>query len=221
MNANKQFINLLGIVVIVAILVAGVALIALPMWSQSQTTDASTRTVAQTNAVYEAQVSQLTAVMDGDADLDRQLAELRADIPAITKFDDVFEIVNDAVNDLDLTIQKISIAETEDWVPRVDASSAPVVDAAPAAQDPATASEATETADEATETPAAPASTEVAASSQRQAAVNIEVAAPDAKTATAFIDALGKGPRLLSPLNAAFDDGTLTLTVLTFFRTEE
>ncbi|SFI37026.1 MULTISPECIES: hypothetical protein [Microbacterium] len=219
MNPNKQFINLLGIVVIAAILVAGVALIALPMWSQSQTTDASTRTVAQTNAVYEVQVAQLTAAQDGEADLDRQLAELRADIPAITKSDDVFDIVNGAATDLDLTIQTITVADAEDWTPRAAAVEAPTEVPAAGAQstggDEETDSAAT------TDPAAAPTPTEPTATPQRQATVNIEVAVPDAKTATAFIDALGRGPRLVSPLNAAFDDGTLTLTVLTFFRTED
>ncbi|GEP49315.1 hypothetical protein FVP74_13805 [Microbacterium saccharophilum] len=219
MNANKQFINLLGIVVIAAILVAGVALIALPMWSQSRTTDASTRTVAQTNAVYEVQVSQLTAAQDGEADLDRQLAELRADIPAITKYDDVFDIVNGAATDLDLTIQTITIADAEDWTPRAAAVEAPAEAPAAGAQGAGGDEEADSAAT--TDPAAVPTPTEPTVTPQRQATVTIEVAVPDAKTATAFIDALGKGPRLLSPLNAALDDGTLTLTVLTFFRTED
>lgn len=214
MNANKQFINLLGVVVVVAILVAGVALIALPMWSQSRTTDASTQIVAQTNAVYEAQVTQLTVAQDSEAELDRQLAELRADIPAITKFDDVFDIVNDAAERLDLAIQTVSIAEPEAWTARG------TIDVEPVAPAEAPAEEETTDTTAPADAPA-PAPTEPAVSAPQQAAVNIEVAVPDAKTATAFIDALGKGPRLLSPLNAAFDDGTLTLTVLTFFRTED
>lgn len=216
MSANKQFINLLGIVVVVAILVAGVALIALPMWSQSRTTDASTQTVAQTNAVYEVQVAQLTAAQDGETELDRELAELRADIPAITKFDDVFDIINDAASDLALTIQSIAIADAEDWTPRAAAVEAPA-EAPAAGPESADGAEATDSV----AAPPAPASAEPTATSQRQAAVNIEIAVPDAKTATAFIDALGTGPRLISPLNATFDDGTLTVTVLTFFRTED
>ncbi len=37
----------------------------------------------------------------------------------------------------------------------------------------------------------------------------------------AFVDALGAGPRLISPIDATLDDGTLTVTVLTFMRTED
>ena len=64
MTLNKQLINLLGILLAVVVLVAGLALIAYPMFAQAQTLDGNTRTVAQTNSVYQAQVDSL--LKDGD-----------------------------------------------------------------------------------------------------------------------------------------------------------
>jgi len=43
----------------------------------------------------------------------------------------------------------------------------------------------------------------------------------DAQRAAAFVDALGAGPRLLLPINLDYNDGKLTLSVITFIRTED
>lgn len=51
------------------------------------------------------------------------------------------------------------------------------------------------------------------------AAVRAEMTA-DAQKSAAFVDALGVGPRLLSPVNLEYSTGKLTLSVLTFIRTE-
>lgn len=52
------------------------------------------------------------------------------------------------------------------------------------------------------------------------AAVRAAVTEASAKAA-AFVDALGVGPRLLSPVNVAYVDGKLTLSTLAFIRTED
>lgn len=52
------------------------------------------------------------------------------------------------------------------------------------------------------------------------AEVRAEMSA-DAQHAAAFVDALGVGPRLLSPVNLEYSDGKLTLSVITFIRTED
>jgi hypothetical protein len=51
--------------------------------------------------------------------------------------------------------------------------------------------------------------------------LTIVVELADASQAAAFIDALGRGPRLLAPIDGTLDDGTLTVTALAFIRTEE
>jgi Tfp pilus assembly protein PilO len=88
MNIPKQLINLLGAVVVIGVVVAGLALIALPMYGSSQTTDASARTVAQTNDVYDIQVQTLAAERERMDEITTDLASLRRQIAAIPQLDD-------------------------------------------------------------------------------------------------------------------------------------
>ncbi len=200
---NKQFINIIGVVIVVAVLIAGVALIALPMWSQAQTTDASTRNVAQTNAMYQAQIDQLSAAEARIDEIDAHIAGMRTEITAFSKLDDVFDIVVEAAEKHELVLDKVTASDSEPFASRgTGASTAPAdgndggTDAGSPASDPP--------------------------SGQRQIAVTIEVPVPDAVTATAFIDDLRVGPRLVLPIDAALNssNNTLTVTVLTFIRTE-
>lgn len=219
MNANRQLINLTGLLLVVAILVAGVALIALPMYTESQTIDSSTRSIEQTNSVYEAQITQLSAAEARIDEIDADLAALRAEIPAATRLDDVFEIIAAAADRVDAVVNTIKVGDAEQWVPRAGvgeeeelvATPEPEVDAS--AEQPASDSETTAA------TP--PTEPDDGPGPQQQLAVTIEVEVDDAKAAMAFVDALGRGKRLLAPIDAKLDDGTLTVTVLTFIRTEE
>lgn len=220
MNSNRQLINLAGLLIVIAILVAGVALVALPMWAQSRTIDENTMTVEQTNAVYEAQIAQLSAAGENIEEVDVDLAELRTAIPAATSLDDVFEIISAAAERTEVVVNLIKVGDAEKWMPRAGAADEGET------QTPAEAT--TEDAEEATPAPntepvasASETAPDAAVGPQQQLTVTIEVAAPDARTAMAFVDALGRGPRLLAPIDATLDDGTLTVTVLTFMRTED
>jgi hypothetical protein len=51
--------------------------------------------------------------------------------------------------------------------------------------------------------------------------VTIRVAVPSAEAAAAFMDALGRGPRLLLPIDGTLDGPTLTVTALALVRTED
>ncbi len=222
MNLNKQFINVIGAVVILAVMVAGVALIALPMWSQSQATDASTRTVAQTNTVYQAQIDQLTAAEARIDQIDAHLTELRTEIAPFTRLDDAFDLIITAADERDLVLESINAAEPEPFVPRTSLTGEPAEAAPPASTDASAAP-----ADAETPTDAAPAETAPEpttpdeASPQQQVALTITVPVPDAKTATAFVDDLRAGPRLISIIDATLTDGVLTVTALTYIRTED
>lgn len=133
MTLNKQLINLLGILLAVIVLVAGLALIAYPMFSQAQTLDSNTATVAQTNSVYQAQVDSLTAAEKESDQLDASLADLRLQIAAMPKLDDVYEIVDDAAKKSDVRVENITADEVAAFTARaeVDADGKPV-EAAPA-----------------------------------------------------------------------------------------
>ena len=118
MSASKQLINLVGVLVTVLVLVGGIALIALPMYSQARTIDSNTRTVAQTNAVYEQQISQLTAVEADSAALDAELEVLREQIAASPQLDDVHKLVADAAKTLDIRVVSVSVADPVPWAAR-------------------------------------------------------------------------------------------------------
>lgn len=231
MNGNRQLINLAGILIVVAVLVIGVVVVAMPMVGQAQDTDSRTRTVAQSNAVYDIQVAQLTAADARIAEIDASLAELRTAIAATPQLDDVFEIVTAAAAATTATIKSIRVADPSAWSPRarvVDAtgSGLPVAAAAeasvPTTETPADATESGEgeSTDPAPTAPTEP-TAEPASSPRLQVVVTIEVALPDALAATTFLDALGTGPRLLAPITSTYLDGVLTVEALALIRTED
>ncbi|WP_454130006.1 hypothetical protein [Microbacterium aurum] len=145
MTLNKQLINLLGILLAVVVLVAGLALIAYPMFAQALDTDTKTRTVAQTNSVYQAQVDSLSAAEADSVQLDASLADLRLQIAATPKLDDVYEIVDTAAKKADVRVESVTADSEEAFVPRtqVDEDGKVVVEApAPAVADDAAATDA-------------------------------------------------------------------------------
>ncbi len=251
MTLNKQLINLLGILFAVVVLVAGLALIAYPMFAQAQTLDKNTSTVAQTNAVYQTQIDALSAAEAKSDELDANLAALRQQIAATPKLDDVYEIVDTAAKRADVRVESVTADAESPWVARTAVDeNGNVVEATPtpAATDAATdtSTDASTSTDATAQAPAA--STE---SPQRQVlvTVTIDLAQPytvdeategdaaanadadpvevrttltdEAQKAADLVDAFGGGPRLLSPINVAFSDGKLTLSTLAFIRTED
>lgn len=228
MNIPKQLINLLGAVVVIGVVVAGIALIALPMYGSSQTTDASARTVAQTNDVYDIQVQTLAAERERMDEITADLAGLRRQIAAIPQLDDVFEIVIASAADTGATITSVTASDPEAWAPRGAASDDPTATApADTAVEPATPeAEPTESEPASPETDAteagatAPADGTTAPSPSQQVPLTIVVELADASQAAAFMDALGRGPRLLAPIDGTLADGTLTVTALAFIRTD-
>ncbi|MBD8023876.1 hypothetical protein [Microbacterium gallinarum] len=233
MNIPRQMINLLGIVVVVALLVAGLTMVVLPMYSSARAIDTDTANVAQTNQLYDVRVSQLTAAQAEIETLTGDVTALRRQIAASSQLDDVMQIVVDSARATGATIESVSAADAEPWAPRTglegddDAGAAPA-DTAPAEGEAAPAEgDTTETGD-ATTDPAmdagageTPAETEPAASPQQQIPVTITVEVPDARSAAAFIDALSRGPRLLATIDGTLEEGTLTVTALALVRTED
>ncbi|BDV30358.1 hypothetical protein [Microbacterium terricola] len=228
MNLPKQFINLLGAVLTAAIVIAGIALIALPLYGNAQTTLASAKTVAQSNDVYQIQVDQLNAAAENSEQIDDHVAELRTEITALAKLDDVHELIADAAEETDARIVSTVAGESVAWVPR---TSIDLEGVAAAAQAPADAEATTdegeapaegETTTTTEETPAAP---EDVDSPQQQVPISINVEVADAEVAADFLEALGAGPRLIGIEKATLtgSTGALTLSVsaLAFIRTED
>lgn len=260
MNANKQLINLAGVLGVVVVLVAGIALVAFPMYSESRAIDDQTRTVSTNNTIYEQQVAILAEAGARIDQIDADLAALRAQIASDTQLDDIHALIADTAKDLDIRVVSVAADEAEPWTPRtqVDEDGNVVADAAPAVADgggtgAAATPEPTPAAsgEDPAATPAAPAPAAPEggdASPQRQvlitvtldlslpfesqaetetdaeegdAAVDAEEVTARAMTASSFVDALTRGPRLVLPINVAYTNGTLVVSALTYFRTED
>lgn len=230
MNIPRQMINLIGIVLVVGILVAGIALIALPPYGSAQVIDTDTRSVAQTNGLYEIRVTSLSADAERIDEITADVTQLRLEIPASSHLDDVVQIAVDAAVETGVTIEGFEAAAPEAWAPRTglgeDGQQAAPTDA-PATTPDAGTTEGNAPAPEATADGTDPATTppvegtDAAASPQRQIPVTIRVAVPSAEAAAAFMDALGRGPRLLLPIDGTLDGPTLTVTALALVRTED
>ncbi|MDN3496119.1 hypothetical protein QL996_09285 [Planococcus sp. APC 4015] len=226
MNLPKQLISLIGVVLVLAIAGGGAALIVLPAWNGAQTTDASARAVAQTNDIYAIDVQRLTAAEDDFAGTESTLASLRSEIAEIPRLDDVYEIVVAAAADTGTEVTGFTAADPEPWVRRgavtaAPTADAPVAEAAPVEEPVAAEPNTTEVTGDPSTTDQEPVETEEVTSPQQQVSVTLEVTAADAATAAAFMDALGRGPRLLALIDSTYDDGVLTVIALALIRTEE
>ncbi|MBN9152448.1 MAG: hypothetical protein J0I97_06050 [Microbacterium sp.] len=225
---GKQLINVVGIVVVFTIVVVGTLLIGLPLITQSFATGAQAGQVDHSNAVMSGQVTALQAEKKDLATLTAQVDALHEQIPSVNKQDDVFEIVASAAAASGATVKSVRSATPVAWAART------TIETADASTAGATSSGGDTTANAASgatpaPTPAAPtraptpsdgtatgASTPApAAPTQEQIPFEIIVDVPDAASAAAFIDALGKGPRLLGIVHAALakSQETLELTV--------
>lgn len=229
MRIPAQLVNLLGIVVTAAILIAGVALLALPLYGQSQTTDSEARTVAQTNELYTTQVAALEADAERLPEILAAVDALQNGIPAHPQLDDVHELVNAAAGETGAVVVSVTATGPDPWAPRTQVS-AITGEAAPAAS--AETTQATDAAASASVDPNAaspetgePAPADPAASAdpgtspQQQVTATITVQVPDAATAAAFLEILRGGPRLIGVDRAVLtdsDDGALELVVTAF-----
>ena len=207
----KQLITVIGLVVSLGVVAVAVALVALPMWVQALGVDAQTATVAQTNALYQTQVDTLLVEQERQDEIDASVAGLRAEIPATNQLDDVFEVIGRAAAQSGVTISSATAGETVAFTERTAATAVGEATAAePAAADPAEGSatdgDVVEAADgaaaDATAADAAAVDPDAALSGRQQVDFTILVTADDMAQATAFLDALRNGPRLLSSITA-------------------
>ncbi|MFI8594786.1 hypothetical protein ACIGCK_10220 [Microbacterium sp. NPDC078428] len=213
----KQLINVAGALVVLGALLAGVLLAALPLFLKADQTHQAAATVEQGNVVYDAQVQSLRADAARFDAISADVAELREQIPADVRSDDVFEIVGAAAAETGVTIVSVAAVDPETWTEPAAADSdqqdaAATVPEEAAASTPAPAPSAPPGAEPAPD----------AESPRTQVPFSIAVQAADPAQAVAFIDALGRGPRLVSIEHAALSPTTdgydLTVAALTFVR---
>ncbi len=194
----KQLINIGGVLVTVIILALGIMLGALPLFSESQSTDAEAKQVKQSNDVFEIQVQALRAQEANIEELDAELAELRAMIPTNEFNDQVFEIIVSAAAATGSQIVSASASDYAAWTPplRADGTS-PQADAAAVAAQAAPDEAATND----TDAEAAPAPTPVTApvdEARVSVPFQLSVVTTSPASAMAFLDLVNAGTRLIS-----------------------
>ena len=199
----KHLVTAIGLIVSLGVIALGVFLVAMPLYFQAVAVDGQTATVASTNALYQAQVDELTAQQENLDEITANVAGLRSQIPATGQYDDVFEVVGNAAEASGVAITSVTAGEQVVYATRTGATegdpAAAAAAAAPAATDAATDPSATPDPNAAADPNAAPAPDAVAAGRQQVDFV-ISATAADMAQATAFVDALRAGPRLLNSM---------------------
>lgn len=236
MTLSRQLINLAGGLAVVVILALGILLVALPTFNQARATEQQADEIAGTNDVYDIQVETLRGQQTQLGDLERQLAALRAQIPATPLNDEVFALIGEAVDTTGVFVETITAADAETWLPPsadpegTDATAAapdaastdsattdatattPTDGATDPAADPNATADGTATAEgtTATETPAP-----VEVDPRQMVPFTLVVTLGDAAQAARFLDALRDDDRLLTIEQAVLteEEGELRLTV--------
>jgi len=212
----KHLVTAIGLIVSLGVIALGVFLVALPLYFQAVGVDAQTATVAGTNAIYQAQVDNLTAQQENLDQINADVAELRAQLPADGQLDDVFEVVGRAAETTGVQLTAVTAGEQVAFAERTGvegadgaaATATPAPEPTPAATD--AAADTTGTTDAAA--PALPSANE----SRQQVDFTISATAGDMAQATAFLDALRAGPRLLSSVTVTTSqsgEGTVSLQI--------
>ncbi|MEV5071899.1 hypothetical protein MRBLMI12_003548 [Microbacterium sp. LMI12-1-1.1] len=223
----KHLVTALGLIVSLGVIALGVFLVALPLYFQAVGVDGQTATVANTNAIYQAQVDHLTAEEENLEQINAEVSGLRSQIPATAQLDDVFEVVGRAAEASGVSLTSVTAGEQVLFTTRTG-----VIDGDAAAVAPAPAPEPTPSATEGAADTTAGATTDAAAGGGIAAAAGrqqvdfvISASATDMAQATAFLDALRAGPRLLNSITATTTqsgEGTfdVQITALTFMDAE-
>lgn len=220
----KQLITVVGLIVSLGVVALGVFLIAVPLYFQSLSTDQQTASVASTNEIYQTQVDALRAESERQNEIDSSVATLRSQIPSLPQLDGVFEVVGRAAESTGVTIQEITAGEMIPFTPRVPDESLNPVSPAPTqgtvpSPEPTADGSATDTGQSdaaASETASGGAAEAGATTGRQEIDFTIRVSAADMNQATAFLDALRAGPRLLNSVTAITGmepSGTITLRV--------
>lgn len=208
----KHLVTAIGLIVSLGVIALGVFLVALPLYVQAVGVDAQTAAVTSTNAIYQAQVDNLTAQNENLDEINADVAHLRAQIPANGQLDDVFEVVGRAAAASGVQLTAVTAGEQVAFVTRtgVDDAAAAVPESAPADAADGSTVDAAETTEPATPAPG------VAQDGRQQVSFAISATATDMAQATAFLDALRAGPRLLSSITATTSesgDGSVALQI--------
>jgi TolA-binding protein len=221
---NKQLVNLIGAAATMAILLLAVLVVALPLFSTANATMATAADVAVQNRTQESALEGLTAQASEISEIEREVAELRLEIPETEHLEDVIELAARASASRGGALTAVRPGESTPFTPRtaeVVAARTTSGGAVPAA--PAPAPEPTGEPAEASPPPTAdPLPAEADPTGPQQVEVTVEIKTPDVATATLILDDLRAGPRLAAVIQANVlteeETVTLTVTLLAFYR---
>jgi hypothetical protein len=208
---NKQLVNLIGGAAALAIVILGVVVFAVPLYSTASTTNAEANRVASQNDTQQAVLDGLTAQAADTTELDADVDELRAEIPRTAHLDDVLYLAVQAAQAHGGTVTALTKGDATAFAARtaeVEASASGGTAPAPAASDASTSGSASGDAS------ADPAAT-TGADEATQTPVTVTIDAPDVAAATQILDALRAGPRLVAVQQGAVTtkpEGGVTLT---------
>lgn len=234
MKLDAKMVNLLGLLVIVAVLGLGTISMVMPIYEGVQDSSDQLETVEQTNDTYRIQLAQLTEAEGRKSEIEKSVEKLRQQLPATVQADSALQVIAAASEATGAFIDRDAFTVATPFAPRTGAEEegAAQAEAAPAPPaDPGTAaegaSEATETdadatVDAGTEVPAEP-----PADPRQQVEIELVLSVQDTTMATAFLDALRAGPRSVLVTSAVAErgsahvvtgwEGTLTVKLLVFF----
>jgi hypothetical protein len=224
---NKQLVNLIGAAASLAILLLGVLVCALPMFSSANATMSNADDVAQQNQTQQSILDGLTSQAGQLPDIQQDVSELRREIPASERLEDVVELATDAAAAHGGAVQAVTRGESAAFAQRtMEVVTAEVSTDGGAAGLPAPAPSSTPApAEEDAEAEPAPAPAEPAPvdpEGPQQLEVTVEIKAPTVDAATLILDALRSGPRLVAVTQASVlteeEAVTLTATILVFTR---
>lgn len=201
----KHLVTALGLILSLGVIALGFFLVALPQFFQALGVDAQTATVANTNAIYQAQVDTLREEEERLDEINAAVADLRSQIPATGQLDDVFEVVGRAAEASGVVLTAVTAGDQVAFVVRTGVEEDPAAAPAPAPEPtptPAPTAGATDAAAGGSATTPDASADAAAASGRQQVDFVIQATATDMAQATAFLDALRAGPRLLSNVTA-------------------
>ncbi|HRA76970.1 MAG TPA: hypothetical protein PLE12_12125 [Propionicimonas sp.] len=181
MNLPKRLIHLVGILLVLGVFIAGIMLVALPVYLGSVDVLAEQKSVADSNSLRMAQIETLKNQQAVLPEVQRDLAGLRRQIPATQLLDEVSELGVAAAEDAGVDITSFTSTDPVSFVPPAGVPGAGTVAG----------------------TPAAPAAVEGSAGDSEPSEAKLQIPVTFIVTSGTraripeFVDGLRAGPRLL------------------------
>jgi type II secretory pathway pseudopilin PulG len=232
MKLDSRLLTLLGALVIVAVLGLGTVLAALPMYGRVQSAQQEISQTQATNATLDARRAELSRAKERQAEIETGIATLRKQLPTRPESDTVLQVIAEALTAHEVFPRTDRFGDSMPYSARTGSSEGEQPAAAPAPAPeptPEAAEEDGAAAEDAAASQAEAAAAEPPSDPRQQIEITLEVGVPDEGTATAFLDTLRSGSRLLLVTGATLErsedqetgmQGKLTVTMLSFYRTE-